>query len=237
MLKIGNNLINKIYIGNSFIDKVAVGYSARNLPYLCELEYLESTGTEMINTGIVFSAEKDCKISACVMNLHNNRSIIASSYKDDYSQSISLEFGGTSNSKAGYLRGYLIYRSNDSTSSFWSSTDLPLNIKLNVAHKWIASTKTQELTYNGTTETKVRTTVPAFSETSEIKLFLDNRANNSAIAYPVRIYDLQIEVDNELVRDFIPVLDYNRKACMYDKVSGKLFYNQGTGSFNYAMLQ
>lgn len=237
MLKIGNNLINKIYIGNSLIDKMAIGYSARNLPYLCELEYLESTGTEMINSGIMFSVEKDCKISACAMNLHNNRSVIASSYKDDYSQAISLEFGGTSNSRAGYLRGYLTYRSNDSTSSFWSSTDLPLNTKLNVAHKWIASTKTQELTYNDTTETKVRTTVPEFSEINEIKLFLDNRANNSAMAYPVRIYDLQIELDNKLVRDFTPVLDYDRKPCLYDKVSGKLFYNQGAGFFTYVIPQ
>lgn len=31
----------------------------------------------------------------------------------------------------------------------------------------------------------------------------------------------------------IPVLDYNNVPCMYDKVTKQLFYNQGTGQFNY----
>ena len=32
-------------------------------------------------------------------------------------------------------------------------------------------------------------------------------------------------------RQFIPVLDWNMKPCLYDKVSGELFYNAGTGDF------
>lgn len=39
-----------------------------------------------------------------------------------------------------------------------------------------------------------------------------------------------------LVRDFIPVLDLNDVPCMYDKVSGQFFYNQGTGTFKYEEL-
>jgi len=34
-----------------------------------------------------------------------------------------------------------------------------------------------------------------------------------------------------LIRDFIPVLDKDDVACMYDKVSGEFFYNKGTGQF------
>ena len=34
-----------------------------------------------------------------------------------------------------------------------------------------------------------------------------------------------------LVRDMIPCLDNNGIPCMYDTVSGKTFYNQGTGEF------
>ncbi len=37
-----------------------------------------------------------------------------------------------------------------------------------------------------------------------------------------------------LVRDFIPVLDMDDVPCMYDKVSEEFFYNQGTGKFSYA---
>jgi hypothetical protein len=39
--------------------------------------------------------------------------------------------------------------------------------------------------------------------------------------------------NGNLVRDFIPILDWDDNPCMYDKVSGELFYNKGTGDFSY----
>lgn len=33
--------------------------------------------------------------------------------------------------------------------------------------------------------------------------------------------------------NLLPVLDWNMTPCLYDKVSGQKFYNQGTGSFTY----
>lgn len=44
-----------------------------------------------------------------------------------------------------------------------------------------------------------------------------------------KIYD---ENDN-LMMDMIPVLDENNIACMYDKVNKKFYYNSGTGEFLY----
>lgn len=49
-----------------------------------------------------------------------------------------------------------------------------------------------------------------------------------------RIKWCKISHGSEIVRDFIPVLDWNDVPCMYDKVSKQRFYNKGTGSFNYA---
>lgn len=34
-------------------------------------------------------------------------------------------------------------------------------------------------------------------------------------------------------RDFVPVLDANGTPCMFDKISRKSFYNNGTGTFGY----
>jgi hypothetical protein len=39
-----------------------------------------------------------------------------------------------------------------------------------------------------------------------------------------------IKKNGKVVRDFIPVR-VGQVGCMYDKVSGTLFYNQGTGAF------
>lgn len=36
------------------------------------------------------------------------------------------------------------------------------------------------------------------------------------------------------VRDLIPVMDKSGVPCMFDSVTEKLFYNAGTGTFNYA---
>ena len=54
---------------------------------------------------------------------------------------------------------------------------------------------------------------------------------------PVRIYYCKIydKSTNNLVRDFIPAKDNNNIACLYDKVSKTYFYNQGTGDFSYGI--
>lgn len=52
-----------------------------------------------------------------------------------------------------------------------------------------------------------------------------------------RIYWLRVSQGYELVRDFIPVMDNNDVPCFYDRVTGTLFYNAGTGSFAYGEIQ
>ena len=47
-----------------------------------------------------------------------------------------------------------------------------------------------------------------------------------------KIASYQILKDNVLVRDFIPVRNEG-VGYLYDKVSGQLFGNAGTGSFTY----
>lgn len=79
----------------------------------------------------------------------------------------------------------------------------------------------------------------SFSSTIPIYLFsscamnydtqsLEPQWNNNATS---RMYDCQIYVDDVLVRDYIPVIDENNIPCMYDKLSDAYYYNQGIGSF------
>ena len=46
-----------------------------------------------------------------------------------------------------------------------------------------------------------------------------------------KIYYFKIYINNILVRDFIPVLTPDGTPCMYDKVAEQFFCNQGTGQF------
>ena len=55
--------------------------------------------------------------------------------------------------------------------------------------------------------------------------------NPSQYSQEKQIHQITCYKDGELVRDFIPVVDKNGEACMYDKVSGELFYNSGAKDF------
>ena len=48
-----------------------------------------------------------------------------------------------------------------------------------------------------------------------------------------KLYYCKIWQGDTLVRDFVPVLDTEGKACLYDNVSKEYFYNSGSGEFSY----
>lgn len=48
-----------------------------------------------------------------------------------------------------------------------------------------------------------------------------------------KIHEVKISRTNGIIMDLIPVLDKNNIPCMYDKVTKQLFYNRGSGTFNY----
>ena len=51
----------------------------------------------------------------------------------------------------------------------------------------------------------------------------------------VKIYYFKIFKNGMLVFDGIPALDENNKPCLYDKVTKKPFYNEGSGEFLYEL--
>lgn len=61
-------------------------------------------------------------------------------------------------------------------------------------------------------------------------LFCVNTKGTKSTFLKGKIYSFEYE-DGDTKLTLIPVLDSNGVACMYDKVSGKFFYNQGTGNF------
>lgn len=72
-------------------------------------------------------------------------------------------------------------------------------------------------------EENLRNTIPLFA-----RRWGGNLGLGRYKLYYCKIFDNQT---NELTRDFVPVLDNNNIACLYDKVSKKLFHNLGTGNF------
>lgn len=75
-----------------------------------------------------------------------------------------------------------------------------------------------------------------FTEFYNIYLFTWNNANSADYrCFQGKVYEFKIYDNNILIRNMIPVLDKNGIACMYDKVNRKYYYNQGTGEFLYGV--
>lgn len=206
----------------------------KGLPYDAQIEYLESTGKQYIDTGILAKLTNSYKIDCEVVNLDNNRKIICGSYIGQGDKSLAVEFGGTSNQKPGILRGWV--QQGNVNVNLWTAQALLLNTNINVYWEWDPNTKKLKIeasdgqtSINDTSDILNVTLSDATSQT--FWLFKDHRTSSTnVIEYPLRIKHLKLYENDILVRDFIPVRK-DTTGYMYDKVSGQLFGNSGTGNF------
>lgn len=75
----------------------------------------------------------------------------------------------------------------------------------------------------------------SFASISTLYLFNLNLSGGN-YACSAKVWSYKHSRNGVLIRDLIPAIDANDIPCMYDKVSGKLFYNQGSGRFEYAEI-
>lgn len=61
----------------------------------------------------------------------------------------------------------------------------------------------------------------------------DGGTVEAATMATAKLYSCQIYDNSTLIRDYIPIKDYNNVACLYDKVNEQYYYNVGTGTFEY----
>lgn len=80
----------------------------------------------------------------------------------------------------------------------------------------------------------VNISIPQADNISTIPLHLFELARENYKGV-FRLHSCKIYDDGTLVRDYIPVLDWDNVPCLYDKVTHKLYYNAGTGSFEYTI--
>ena len=204
------------------LGQIGAFRTLRRLHYDAEVEYLESTGTQWIDTGVPLG-EMDVRARVNFMYW-------------------STPGGGTKMilaSGVGSNRGFVISTALSNGAQVWN-----LGIGANnfggsvVGNTWydvqasIRSTGST-LTVDGTTVVSSS----AYSNFNDVSLFIFARNNTGTadlldVSAPARVASLDISVSGTLVRDFIPVRVGN-VGYMYDRVSGQLFGNAGTGAFLY----
>lgn len=195
--------VNNAFHGNigtgSFIAGSTISYQ--------EVEYIESSGTQYIDTGFKPSGDT---------------SILCSALFDTVSSSAWLF--GTRNSKDVANYGFLSYQ-NKYRSDYGSGHGTGKNIGSPVI----------DIVKNKNTTTVNGTDIDSFEYQDfecayNLLLFANNNGGSPASNCSARIMSCQIYDDGVIVRDFIPVTR-NGEAGLYDQVDGVFYGNAGTGSF------
>ena len=193
--------------------------SGKRLPYDAEVEYLESTGTQWIDTGVVATNNTRVKIAFSDYTQAGSWLFGARRGFKDAALGVYTDTGNTNNNWrrafGNYTSGYFVF----------STIDLGVStFDYDCGH------------FTGTRE-KVPITVEytdtasAFdSSPYNIYLWTVNLAGTAGAVSSAKIYATQIWQNGVLVRDYIPVRK-KTVGYLYDRVSGKLFGNAGTGDF------
>ena len=185
------------------------GYTFKGWDVYTPIEYLESTGTQYIDTGYKFSS--------------NNASIHTSFVPTN------VDIGRIFGSYNG-TRGFSFY--------IWSKltigcggTDMQTNVDIdtNVLYTVYVTANKGSLSGNVNGINISGTYTGSIVNNSNSYLFRTNE--RLPYYFHGKLYYFQIYDNNTLVRDFIPVLDKDGVPCMYDKVERKFYYNAGTGDF------
>lgn len=178
-------------------------------PYFCEVEYLESTGTQYIDTGI--NVNNKCKIRAIAK----------------FNNITTTQFSGTWGPAGRFQFGVASGKFNLGLGSFgleFGSADTN-------RHVFEIDAKNKTCTIDDEIKSYSDTTM-VFENNPYIAIFAQHNIEEDIVLNGAKanVYSFKIWDDDILVRDFIPVLDLNMRPAMYDKVSGELFYNQRTGA-------
>ena len=185
-------------------------------PDIVEVEYLQSSGTQYIETGIIPDSNTGIYLKAS-----------QSGNADNYAVGLRNSSGNTrwciGRSGNGWYWGYGSYDSN--VTSYLSKYANIVECKLNYLNdsKWNAI---------GDNNTSAELTLPtlSFTPSYNIRLFGSDGVSASYSTYAGKIYAVKISQDSNIVMDLIPVR-IGQIGYMYDKVSNKLFGNSGTESF------
>lgn len=207
--------VEKKFYYNAGTGSFSAGYD-KNVPQNVELDYIESTGTQYIDTGIVPKSTTRMILDVQVEDLSIDN-------RNGWGSTASAEsfFVGTHTSISNF---------HANISSNWTRTETTIP-KDTSRHVWDISNSAIKLDNVSYGTGDIGDTAEAGQTLYLFALHVEYSPN---IYYcKERIYSCQIYDGNTLVRDFVPMLDNYGTPCLYDNITETYFYNQGTGQFIY----
>lgn len=176
-----------------------------------ELKWIESTGTQYIDTGII--GKTGVKAAGKFHPLSLESSIVLGCYNPQ--RCYMLSFNG-SNIRYGYVDWYT------------ATTDVSANVDYEFEVDFSAGS--QHLKLNGTTYIS-SSNATTFTNSYTMYAFAYNDAGTAGDYAKCRMYSLQLYDNDTLVRDYVPDMLDSGEVGLYDLVEGKFYPNAGTGVF------
>ena len=175
-----------------------------------ELEYIESTGTQYIDTG--FKPNQDTKVicdgvwvSAPLTNI-----AMFGARKSSSEQGYYWSYMSTGKCRSGYNADYYYEYAITPTMRHTVVKDKETTTVGDLTHSW---------------------TYAEFQCEYNLTLFALNQANTIQWYSSARVYSCQIYDNGTLVRDFVPCTNASDTVGLYDMVNGVFYANAGTGVF------
>ena len=174
------------------------------------LEYIESNGTQYINTGkeFTFANDDEFYMRFALTNTDGSQAFAAVG-NDQASNQFSM-YGGT-------------------VGNFHRCKGVSVSVSANTIYEY---TNSDQVYFNGQTFAKKDELSPSGVT------WLLARNNNGTPQYfaRVRLYEMYYKTAGELIMHLVPVLDASGVPCLYDLVSGTTLYNAGSGYFAYGVV-
>lgn len=209
MLKLGEKIINQIYLGDK---KIAKAYLGDKLVFQSDkpifVEYIESDGNSYIDTKQYIRDGVTLEIIAQGLGDQG----LVYSFDQDWQGASFKDTGSQWFANGTYFAGSSLNKTKIESS--WSG---------------VSQDYTNIVTINGETATYKRTG----RSFNDLLLFAGKNYLVPQTLWKGRIYSYKLYKNNVLIQDLRPCIDSNGVVCMYDMVTKEYFYNAGTGTFGY----
>lgn len=175
-----------------------------------QVDYIESSGTQYINTG--FMPNQDTRVIADAQYIKSKVSaFLFGTRTSNFTVNYNILLTGTNN----------VFRSDYNDSKIEFSSISPTERFIFDKNKSVCTIN--NISINNATST--------FSTTFPLFLFAVNENGTAKYQGCIRLYSCQIYDNDTLVRDYVPVINSSGVAGLWDYVTGTFYDNKGTGTF------
>lgn len=206
-------MVRRIVLEDS--ERLPEGYTA--------VEYIQTSGSQRIDTGVKSSASIGMSADFCLVDTRNNQNLAQTYSEPERYQLLVLMISSwkSPDGTVGFLCGYR------DTVQYFKKADTDRHIyHFNADGQY--TVEMDGIQYAKADPSK--TTFPA--DARNLWLFVRNSPYVDGYAR-MKLYSCAMYDGGVKIRDFKPCLDADGVPCLYDFISKTAFYNQGSGSFTW----